>query len=97
MWAFKFFSRGWLQFINALIVFLVLTVVYFGFRLIDTGSSEVGRTVLFLFIGSMLTVACYPLIFLFEKIFALVSSTRLVELCDGNNRLLRELFCVPRR
>jgi putative nucleotidyltransferase with HDIG domain len=36
-------------------------------------------------------VALYPLIYLFEKMFNLVSTTRLVELADTNNSLLREL------
>jgi hypothetical protein len=47
--------------------------------------------VLKLFIGAMLTVALYPVIYLFERTFNLVSTTRLVELTDTNNKLLREL------
>ena len=44
-----------------------------------------------MFIGSMLNVAGYPLIYLFEKMFGLVSNSRLRELCDTNNPLLRDL------
>lgn len=91
LYTFRHFGRGWLQFINALIVFAVLSLVYMGFRLIDTGSSDILRSLLSLFLGSMLSVAIYPLIYLFEKIFNLVSSTRLQELSDTNNRLLQEL------
>jgi putative nucleotidyltransferase with HDIG domain len=36
-------------------------------------------------------VAGYPLIYLFEKVFKLVSNTKLSELCDTNNPLLRKL------
>lgn len=88
---FKYFNRGWLQFVNALVIFGVEALVFAGFRLIDAGHSLVWLNVLFLFIGSMLTVALYPVIYLFERIFNLVSTTRLVELTDTNNKLLREL------
>ena len=91
IYTFRRFGRGWLQFINALIVFAVLALVFLGFRLIDTGSSNILSSLLALFLGSMLAVAIYPLIYLFEKIFNLVSSTRLEELADTNNRLLQEL------
>ena len=88
---FKYFNRGWLQFVNALVIFGVELVVFTGFRLIDAGHSLVWLNVLFLFIGAMLTVALYPVIYLFERVFNLVSQTRLVELTDTNNKLLREL------
>ena len=88
---FQHFSRGWLQFVNALIIFGVELLVFTGFRLIDAGSSLVWLNVLFLFGGAMATVALYTLVFLFERIFNLVSTTRLVELTDTNNKLLREL------
>ena len=91
VFAFKYFNRGWQQFITAAIVFVSLLVTYFGFRLIDMVRDDPYQAVLFMFIGSMLTVAGYPLIYLFEKMFNLVSSSRLRELCDTNNPLLREL------
>ena len=82
LYTFRRFGRGWLQFVNALIVFAVLALVFLGFRLIDTGSSPMLTSLLELFLGSMLAVAIYPLIYLFEKVFNLVSSTRLEELAD---------------
>ena len=88
---FKYFNRGWLQFVNALVIFGVELVVFMGFRLIDAGHSLVWNNVLRLFIGSMLTVALYPLIYVFERIFNLVSTNRLEELADTNNKLLRNL------
>lgn len=91
VFTFKYFGKGWLQFVNALIVFAVLVVVYLGFRLIDTGSANIFQTILKLFLGSMLSVALYPVIYLFEKIFNLISTTRLEELADTNNKLLQEL------
>ena len=88
---FKYFNRGWLQFVNALVIFGVELLVFAGFRLIDAGRSMVWWNVLQLLGGSMLTVALYPFIFVFERLFNLVSTTRLVELTDTNNKLLREL------
>ena len=85
------YNRGWKQFIISLIVFVVMTVAYSGFRLMDASAPDYLMTVFYIFIGSLLMVAFYPLIYLFEKIFNLVSQTRLVELCDTNSRLLREL------
>ena len=92
MLVFGFFNRGWLQFVTALIVFAVLTLVWTGFRLIE-GPSGLNdyRVVVDMFLGSLMSVAGYPLIFLFEKIFKLVSTTKLVELSDTSNKLLREL------
>lgn len=92
MLVFGFFNRGWLQFVTALIVFAVLALVWGAFRLIEgpTGITEY-RIVLDMFLGSLMSVAGYPLVFLFEKIFKLVSTTKLVELSDTSNKLLREL------
>ena len=92
MLVFGFFNRGWLQFVTALIVFAVLTVVWIAFRMIEgTGGLSDYRIIGDMFLGSLMSVAGYPLIFLFEKIFNLVSTTRLVELSDTSNKLLREL------
>ena len=88
---FKYFNRGWRQFVNALIIFGVELVVFFGFRLIDAGHSLLWVNVLFLFIGAMLTVALYPVVYLFEGIFNLVSVTKLADLADTNSKLLREM------
>ena len=89
--AFKYFNQGWQQFITAIIVFVSLILTYFGFRLIGMANDDPYQAVLFMFLGSMLIVAGYPLIYLFEKMFNLVSNSRLRELCDTNNELLREL------
>ena len=91
VFAFKFFNQGWQQFITAVIVFVSLVLTYFSFRLIGMVGDDPYQAVLFMFIGSMLTVAGYPLIYLFEKMFGLVSNSRLRELCDTNNSLLRKL------
>lgn len=92
IYIFDFFNRGWLQFVNALIVFFTLSVVWFAFRFIDGLGGSVDYWVLLrLFFASMISIALYPVIYLFEKIFNLVSSSRLMELSDTNNKALREL------
>lgn len=93
IYTFSFFNKGWQQFIMAFFVFISVTLTYLAFKLIDGDIREFTdyQTILFLFIGSMMSVAGYPLIYLFEKVFMLVSNSRLIELCDTNNKLLREL------
>ena len=91
VFTFRFFNQGWQQFIMSGIVFVSILVTYFGFRMIDMVNDDPYMAVLYMFIGSMLIVAGYPLIYLFERMFNLVSSSRLRELCDTNNKLLREL------
>lgn len=91
VFTFRFFNQGWKQFIMAGIVFCSQLVTYFGFRMIDMVHDDPYMAVLYMFIGSLLIVAGYPLIYLFERMFNLLSSSRLRELCDTNNRLLREL------
>lgn len=92
MYVFDFFNRSWKQFVTAIIVFGSLFLTFVGFRLINDGNAFSDPwLVLYLFLGSMLSVAGYPLIYLMEKIFGLVSNSRLQELCDPNNKLLRIL------
>ena len=91
MLTFKSFNKGWRQFLNAFFTFLVLFVVYLGFRFTDLTGGNILRTGWMLFFSAFLCVAGYPLSYLFEKIFNLVSVYRLSELCDTSGPLLREL------
>lgn len=92
MFVFQFFNKGWRQFVMAMIGFLCQFLTFVGFRLINDGSTlDDPWLVAYIFFGSMLSVAGYPIIYLLEKIFGLVSSSRLQELCDPNNKLLRQL------
>ena len=89
---FGYLTQRWKQFVNAAIIFGVELAVYGGFRLIDAGNMSLWWvTTLQIFIGAMATVALYPLVYLFERIFNLVSVTRLEEMADTNNPLLQEL------
>lgn len=90
---FEHFNKGWRQFVSALVVFLTLSVVYLAFLMLnDRFTTEGLSRLILLFLGSLLTVATYPLVFLFEKFLSLVSVSRLLELCDtNNNKLIIEL------
>lgn len=86
------FNKGWLQFVTAFIVFIVMGLVWSAFRLIEgPGSLNEYRPILNMALAAFMTVAGYPLIYLFEKLFALISNSKLVDLSDTSNKLLREL------
>ena len=90
---FKYFNNGWVQFLNSLFVFIGMSLVYLGFLLSGDGTLSLFnmREVLRIAVNSLLVVAAYPIAFLFERIFSLVSHFRLMDLSDTNNKLLREL------
>ena len=91
LFSFSFFSKGWKQFAGAFFTFLVMALVFTGFRLIAS-SVEYDYSILFrLLAGAFLAVAGYPLIFLFERMFFLVSDARLDDLCDTKASLLQTL------
>jgi len=91
--SFSFLYRGWLQFLNSLIIFVGMFILHMAFRLMESGTFEgVNYTIImFIFANAFLVVAAYPLVFLLEKIFSLVSVATLKDLSDTNNTLLQEL------
>ena len=91
MYVFKHFSKGVKQFIAAFINFLVATLVFLAFELLGAMNYPVLPYMGMLFIGSILEVAMHPFVYLLERTFNLVSSTRLQELTDTSNELLRNL------
>lgn len=90
--SFGHFGKGWQQFVTAFFVFLSMVLTFVAFRLADgiRGFNDF-QAILYMGYGALFLVAAYPLIYLFERIFLLVSDSRLIELSDTNNRLLREL------
>lgn len=88
---FEYFNKGWLQFVTALILFIVMALVWVAFRFVEGMTFADYRTILDMGLGAVLSVAGYPLIYLFEKIFRLVSTSKLVDLSDTSNPLLRML------
>ena len=91
--SFSFLYKGWLQFLNSLIIFVGMIVIHMAFRLMSGEVFASGGyvTISMIFANAFLVVAAYPLVFLLEKIFSLVSVATLKDLSDTNNRLLQEL------
>lgn len=90
LYVFKNLDKGWQQFVGSFIIYLMMVAVWFGFCLIF---DNVGHWYLLFYIalGAVLAIAGYPLVYLFEKMFRLVSPAKLVELSDTSNELLRLL------
>ena len=91
VYASRYMNRGWKQFLLALVTFVAMAVTYFALRLIGVHSGMIIRDLVRLLIAAFLPIAFYPLIYIFEKLFNLVSDWRLSELSDPSAPLLREL------
>ncbi len=80
-------------FYTAFIVFIVLSISYFGLSLLQEGSIDAisWETFNWFAISAGFTLLTYPLIYLFERLFGYISDVTLLELSDMNNKLLREL------
>ena len=83
-------NKGWLQFVGSFIVFLIMLAVWVGFSLMYDNVGN-WHLILYIALSAGLSIAGYPLIYLFERMFNLVSSAKLVELSDTSNTLLRLL------
>lgn len=91
VYLFRRLNKGWLQFVNAFISYAVMILVYLAMRMIDLTGGGMLRISVYLFAAAMLPVAGFPLTYLFERIFNLVSNSRLTELADTSNALIQEL------
>ena len=80
-------------FFTSLMIFLVYSGIYTGMTLVKEGSlQDINYLYYSLFGGSaLLTLFSYPIIFVFEKLFGLITNVTLLELSNTNNKLLREL------
>ena len=91
IYASRYLMQGWRQFLLAFFNFLAMALAYAALHLAGVINTPVLPDLLRLFIASFLAIAGYPLIYLFEKVFNLVSNSRLAELADTSSSLLREL------
>lgn len=91
--SFQRFNRGWKQFANVLFSFVAMMLVYVAFNMISDGDALAWhyQDIVKLAINAVLTIVCYPFVFLFEKIFSFVSYSRLWDLTDTNSDLLKML------
>ena len=71
----------------------IYIVGYFAFHIIHEGNLENIEWITFgiFLLNGMITLFAMPLIYLYEKIFGLVSDVSLLELSDTNSKLLKEL------
>lgn len=72
---------------------LIYIIGYFAFHTIHEGNLENIELITFgiFLLNGMITLFAQPLIYLYEKIFGLVSDVSLLELSDTNSKLLKEL------
>ena len=93
LFAYGRLNRGWLQFVNALFIFVALSIVCFAFKLGTGDFSYAFKSTHFLYlaINAVLSIVLYPFVYLLEKVFGFVSYSRLWDLSDTNNKLLQEL------
>ena len=80
-------------FYTSVVIFIVFTISFIGFSLLQEGSFETitWKTIGWFGLAAAFTLLTYPLIYLFEKVFGYISDVTLLELSDTNNDLLREL------
>jgi len=80
-------------FITSFFIMIAYFVVYTGIHLFEDGSLEGYQySDLLLFAGSaFFSLFAYPLIYIFEKVFGIVTDVSLLELSDTNSRVLRKL------
>jgi putative nucleotidyltransferase with HDIG domain len=72
---------------------IIYIIAYFAFVVIHEGSVETIKweTFMWFILCGLATLFVQPLIYIYEKIFGLVSDVSLLELSDTNSKLLKEL------
>lgn len=72
---------------------LIYIIGYFAFHIIHEGNLKNIEWITFgiFLLNGMITLFAQPLIYLYEKIFGLVSDVSLLELSDTNSKLLKQL------
>jgi len=80
-------------FFTSLMIFITYSVIYTGMTLLEEGSvQQLLLNNYLLFAGSaIITLVSYPIIFIFEKLFGIITNVTLLELSNTNNKILREL------
>ncbi len=80
-------------FISVAQITLIYLVAYFAFSVIHEGTVETLKWEIFglFIINGLATLFVQPLIYVYEKLFGLVSDVSLLELSDTNTKLLKEL------
>lgn len=80
-------------FISVAQITIIYIIGYLAFHVIHEGSLQniVWVTLTLFLLNGMITLFVQPLIYIYEKMFGLVSDVSLLELSDTNSKLLKEL------
>jgi putative nucleotidyltransferase with HDIG domain len=80
-------------FVSMLIVFITYSASYFSIAIMQEGDIKNIDLSMFIWFGGSvgLTLLAYPLIYVFEKVFGLISEVTLLELNNTNHKLLRQM------
>ncbi len=72
---------------------LIYIIGYFAFFIIQEGNIELiqWKNFAYFILCGLITLFAFPLIYIYEKLFGLVSEVSLLELSNTNSKLLREL------
>lgn len=80
-------------FVSALLTFVFYVLAFVAYHLINNSSSAISNIQNYIpfLLSSVCVLFSFPLIYIFEKLFGFVSDFTLLELCDLNSPLLRQL------
>ncbi len=86
-------SKRWHLVKSSLLVFITYMLVYFSILMMQEASfSNISARFIMMLAGSsLLILLAFPLIFIYEKMFGMITQLTLLELSNTNNELLREL------
>lgn len=78
---------------SAIVIFLIYCLLFLSYHVSNGIPQVAGKITAYLpfAISSVLVLLAYPFIYLIEKIFGFISDFKLLELCDLNQPLLRQL------
>ena len=80
-------------FVSALLTFVFYVLSFIAYNLVNNTSQAIGSIQSYIpfLISSVCVLFSFPLIYIFEKLFGFTSDFTLLELCDLNSPLLRQL------
>lgn len=80
-------------FVSSVLIFLFYALSFIAYHLVNSTANMIGHFQNYIpyLISSLCVLFAFPLIFLFEKLFGFTSDFTLLELCDLNAPILRQL------
>ena len=80
-------------FVSALLIFVFYVISFVSYHMVNSTTQAIGTIENYIpfLISSVCVLFSFPLIYIFEKLFGFTSDFTLLELCDLNSPLLRQL------